>query len=131
MSGSNSEFSTAMDVVRAAADERISREELVSILLSWRYEPQYRTTGLADDWEFRDNSFEAVEYAFINGLIDENDYERIVRALDEDGPATKDSGGPRKPSACDSRLSSHVSEIDAEAIGDLLERLRVRGQPIL
>lgn len=99
MIGSNSEFSTAMDVVRAAADERISREELVRVLLSWRYEPQYRTIGLADDWEFRDNSFEVVEYAFINGLIDENDYERIVRALDEDGPATQDSGGPRKPSA--------------------------------
>lgn len=99
MSGSNSEFSTAMGVVRAAADERISREELVRILMSWRYEPHYRTSGLADDWEFRDNSFEVVEYAFMNDLIDENDYERIVQALHEDGPATKDSGGPRKPSA--------------------------------
>lgn len=99
MSGSNFEFSTAMDVVRAAADERILREELVRILMSWRYEPQYRTSGLADDWEIRDNSFEVVEYAFMNDLIDENDYERIVRALDEDGPATKDPGGPRKPLA--------------------------------
>lgn len=99
MSGSNFELSTAMDVVRAAEDERISREELVRILMSWRYEPQHRTSGLADDWEFRDNSFEVVEYAFMNDLIDENDYERIVRALDEDGPATQDSGGPRKPSA--------------------------------
>jgi len=70
-----------------------SREELVGFLLSWRYEPRYRTTGLADDWEFRDNSFEVVEYAFVNDFIDETDYERIVRALDEDDPATKDSGG--------------------------------------
>lgn len=99
MSGSNSEFWTAMDVVRAAADERISREELVRILLSWRYEPHYRTTGLADDWEFRDNSFEAVEYAFINDLIDESDYERIAQALDEVGPMTTDGVPPRSPSA--------------------------------
>ena len=88
-----------MDVVRAAADERISREELASFLLSWRYEPQHRTTGLADDWEFRDNSFEVVEYAFMNDLIGENDYERIVRALDEDGSGTKDAGVPRSLSA--------------------------------
>lgn len=99
MSGSESQFATAMDVVRAAADERISREELVRILSSWRYEPQYRTTGLADDWEFRDNSFDVVEYAFMNDFIDENDYERIVRALDEDGPAAKDSDGSSEPSA--------------------------------
>lgn len=84
-----------MDVVRAAADEQISRGDLVRILLSWRYEPQYRKIGLADDWEFRDNSFEVVEYAFTNDLINENDCERIVRALDEDGPAAKDSGVPR------------------------------------
>lgn len=99
MSGPNSEFSTAMDVVHAAADKRISREELVRILSSWHYEPQYRTAGLADDWEFRDNSFDVVEYAFMNDLIDENDYERIVRALDEEGPAAKDSGGLTETSA--------------------------------
>lgn len=99
MSGSNSECSTALDVVHAAVDERISREELVRILSSWRYEPQYRTTGLADDWEFRDNSFDVVEYAFMNDFIDENDYERIVRALDEDRPVSKDDARPKSSSA--------------------------------
>lgn len=91
----NPRFATAMDAVRAAAHGDVSRGELVRILLSWDYEPRYRTTGLADDWEFRDNSFEAVEYAFINDLIDEGDYERIVQTLAGDGSETKDAGGPR------------------------------------
>ncbi|MDQ1129939.1 hypothetical protein [Microbacterium sp. SORGH_AS_0888] len=99
MSESSSEFSTAMDVVRAAADERISREELVRILRCWRYEPKHRATGLSDDWEFRDNSFEVVEYAFMNDLIDENDYERIVRALDEDRPVSEDDATRKPPPA--------------------------------
>lgn len=84
MSGSESQFATAMDVVRAAARGGISREELVSTLRSWTYEPQYKTTGLADDWETRPNSFDAVQYAFILGLIDEDDYELISRRLDND-----------------------------------------------
>lgn len=99
MTGPGPEFATAMDVVRAVADQRISREELVRILLSWHYEPRYRTTGLADDWEFRDNSFEAVEYAFMNDLIDESDYERILGALDEDRPVSEDDATPKPPSA--------------------------------
>ncbi|KTR95674.1 hypothetical protein NS220_05220 [Microbacterium testaceum] len=84
MSGSESQFATAMDVVRAAARGDISREELVRTLRSWTYEPQYKTTGLADDWETRPNSFDAVEYAFIADLIDEHDYELIFRRLDND-----------------------------------------------
>lgn len=84
MTESESRFATAMDVVRAAARGSISREELVSTLRSWTYEPPYKTTGLADDWESRPNSFDAVEYAFILGLIDENDYELIFRRLDND-----------------------------------------------
>lgn len=84
MSESESRFATAMDVVRAAARGGISRDELVSTLRSWTYEPQYRTTGLADDWEARPNSFDAVEYAFIVGLIDERDYELILRRFDND-----------------------------------------------
>lgn len=83
MSGSESRFATAMDVVRAAARGGISREELVSTLRSWTYEPQYKTTGLADDWEARPNSFDAVEYAFTIGVIDEDDYEVISRRLDD------------------------------------------------
>lgn len=74
-----------MDVVRAAARGDMSREQLVSALRSWPYEPQYKTTGLADEWEERPNSFDAVEYAFIADLIDEEDYELILRRLDEDG----------------------------------------------
>ena len=84
MSGSESRFATAMDVVRASARGSISREELVTTLRSWTYEPQYKTTSLADDWETRPNSFDAVEYAFILGLIDEEDYELIFRQLDND-----------------------------------------------
>ncbi|MEV5041048.1 hypothetical protein [Microbacterium sp. LMI1x-1-1.1] len=97
--GYDPRFATAIDAVRAAARGDVSREELVRILLSWNYEPQYRTTGLADDWEFRDNSFEAVEYAFINDIIDEGDYDRIVRTLDGEGSETKGAGGPRSPLA--------------------------------
>ena len=84
VSGFEARFATAMDVVRAAARGAISREELVSTLGSWTYEPQYRTTGLADDWEARPNSFDAVEYAFIVGLIDEHEYELILRQLDNE-----------------------------------------------
>lgn len=73
-----------MDVVRAAARGSISREELVRTLCSWTYEPQYKTTGLADDWEARPNSFDAVKYAFIVGLINEQDYELILRQLGSD-----------------------------------------------
>lgn len=83
MSESESGFPTAMDIVRAAARGEISREELVKVLQSWKCGPQYRTTGLADDWEERPNSFDAVEYAFIADLIDEHDYELIVRRLDD------------------------------------------------
>ncbi len=71
-----------MDVVRAAASGILSREQLVRILGSWDYEPHYRTVGLADDWELRDNSFDAVVHAFTSALIDEKDYEFIIRRLD-------------------------------------------------
>ncbi|MDQ1176689.1 hypothetical protein [Microbacterium sp. SORGH_AS_0421] len=82
MSGSNSEFSTAMEVVRAAERGILSREQLVRILGSWDYEPQHRSIGLADDWELRDNSFDAVVHAFTSSLIDGGDYECIVGRLD-------------------------------------------------
>ena len=68
---------TAMDVVRSAERGEISRGQLVAILQSWHFEPTYRTGGLADDWETRPNSFEAVEHAFIIDLIDADDYRRI------------------------------------------------------
>lgn len=68
---------TAMDFAHSAERGEISRDQLVSILQSWDFEPMYRTRGLADDWESRPNSFEAAEYAFIFDLIDENDYQLI------------------------------------------------------
>lgn len=86
-----------MDVVRAAARGDISREELVRILLSWSYEPHYWTTGLSDDWEFRENSFEAVQYAFMRDIIDERDYERIIRILDGEEPKTERAAGQDSP----------------------------------
>jgi hypothetical protein len=73
---------TAMDVVRSAERGEISRDQLVAILQTWVFEPKHRTRGLADDWESRPNSFEAVEYAFTRELIDEDAYRRI---LERDG----------------------------------------------
>lgn len=79
MAESGSRFATAMDVVSAAAKGQISREELACRLCSWKYEPQYKTTGLADDWEERPNSFDAVEYAYVSGLIDDGAYVKIFQ----------------------------------------------------
>lgn len=84
MSGSESRFATATDVVRAAARGSISRE-LMSTPRSWTYQPHYKTTRLADDWEERSNSFDAAEHAFIADLIDVHDYELIIWLLDDDG----------------------------------------------
>lgn len=72
---------TAMDIVLRSQRGEISRSELVEALMGWQYEPKYKTTGLADDWEERPNSFDAVEYAFVADLIDEHDYELIFRRL--------------------------------------------------
>lgn len=68
---------TAMDIVRGAERGEISQDQLVTFLQSWDFEPKHRTRGLADDWESRPNSFEAVEYAFTIDLIDEDAYRRI------------------------------------------------------
>ena len=87
-----------MDVVRAAATGEISRQELVRQLRSWKSGARYETTGLADDWELRDNSFAAVEYAFVIELIDENDYEHIVRTLDGEGSEVGGAAGKSPPS---------------------------------
>ncbi|WP_194384367.1 hypothetical protein [Microbacterium luteum] len=72
---------TAMDVVRRAQRGEIGHDELVRVLLTWPYEPQYRTTGLADDWEFVDNSFDAVKHAYIAlDLLTDADYAAIASA---------------------------------------------------
>ncbi|MCC4908455.1 hypothetical protein [Microbacterium sp. cx-59] len=74
---------TAMDIVRRAQRGEISKAELVSALLDWEFEPSYRTRGLADDWETRTNSFDAVVHAYTIGLIDEETYGRITRRADD------------------------------------------------
>jgi hypothetical protein len=72
---------TAMDIVRRAERGEIDRDELVRVLKAWRYEPQYTTTGLDDDWRIVDNSFDAVEFAYMSlGLITDDDYAAIVEA---------------------------------------------------
>lgn len=76
---------TAMDIVQRAQRGEISRAELVGALLGWDFEPRYRTRGLADDWELRANSFDAVYHAYMTDLIDEQTYERIRERLDERG----------------------------------------------
>lgn len=78
------EAKTAMDVVRSAERGEISHDQLVSILGAWDFEPKFRTRGLADDWESRPNSFEAVEYAYMADLIDEAAYRRIGERLSHD-----------------------------------------------
>lgn len=72
---------TAMDVVMRA---EIDHDELVRVLKAWHYEPQYKTTGLADDWQIVENSFDAVEFAYMSlKLISADDYAAIVTGLDE------------------------------------------------
>jgi hypothetical protein len=71
---------TAMDVVRPAAEGEINHDELVRILKTWHYEPQYKITGLADDWEAVPNSFDAVDFAYISDLLTGEDYAAIVES---------------------------------------------------
>ncbi len=75
---------TAMDVVRSAERGEILQDQLISVLETWDFEPKHRTRGLADDWESRPNSFEAVEYAYLADLIDEDAYRRIGQRLARD-----------------------------------------------
>lgn len=79
---------TAMDIVTRAAGGEIDHDELVRILKTWHYEPQYKTTGLADDWETVPNSFDAVEFAYISlDLLTDEDYAAIVSvAVVKPGP---------------------------------------------
>lgn len=74
-----------MGVVARAHLGELSRDDLVEALLGWDFEPSYRTRGLADDWETRPNSFDAVVYAYAVGVIDEETYGRIAcRAEDRE-----------------------------------------------
>lgn len=70
-----------MDIVRRAQRGEIDHDELVRILKTWRYEPQYKTTGLEDDWQMVPNSFDAVEFAYMSlDLLTEEDYTAILLA---------------------------------------------------
>lgn len=72
---------TAMELVRRAQRGEIAHDRFVSLLKGWAYEPQYRTTSEADDWELVDNSFDAVEFAYMAlDLIDDDEYAEIVSA---------------------------------------------------
>lgn len=79
---------TAMDIVQRAQRGEMSADELVDALLRWEFEPRYRTRGLADDWELRPNSFDAIHHAYVTDLIDEQAYELIRHRLDEQRPRT-------------------------------------------
>ncbi len=73
---------TAMDIVRRASRGEIDHDELVQILKIWPYEPQYKTTGLGDDWQTVPNSFDAVEFAYISlDLLTDDDYAAIVEEI--------------------------------------------------
>lgn len=69
---------TAMELVRRAQCGEIDHDSFVVWLRKWPYEPQYRTTGLADDGQWKDNSFDAIEYAFFVGLLSKEEYEQIL-----------------------------------------------------
>lgn len=87
------EPTTAMDIVRQAQRGEISVDELIAALLEWEFEPSYKTTDLADDWELRDNSFEVVTYAFIIDFIDEEQYSRIFSYVEARGSGDGAAGG--------------------------------------
>lgn len=72
---------TAMELVRQAQRGEISHEEFVELLKHWKYDPQYKTQGEADDWEVVDNSFDAVYHAYVGlDLLSDEEYEEIERA---------------------------------------------------
>lgn len=75
---------TAMDIVRRAQRGEMSRAELADALIGWRYEAPCKTTGLADDWEVRPNSFNAVYHAFVSDPIDEGTYGLIAQRLNDE-----------------------------------------------
>lgn len=79
-----SEHPTAMDIVERARTGEMSQDELVATLSRWQFDPTYRTTGLTDDWEARPNSFDAVEYAYLTGVLDDDAYHYLFETLGRD-----------------------------------------------
>lgn len=76
---------TAMELVRRAQQGEISHDDLVEWLMVWPYEPQYKTEGLADTGEFRDNSYDSVEAAYFRDVITDEDLQKITQHLFDTG----------------------------------------------
>lgn len=75
---------TAMELVRRAHRGELSHEQLVAALETWPFQPQYRTKGESDDWEFVEDSLDAVVYAYIElDLLSEDEYNLIADGSDE------------------------------------------------
>lgn len=85
---------TAMDLVHAAQRGAIDHDTLVRLLEVWPFEPQYRTSGEADDWESVPNSFDAVEFAYVSEIITDADYDDIVDAQPDCASAERRSKRP-------------------------------------
>lgn len=75
---------TAMDLVRRAQRGELDHERLVAALMNWPFQPQYRTTGLADDWEFVEDSLDAVLFAFSLDMLSEEEFGAISRTGDDE-----------------------------------------------
>ncbi|MDR1512467.1 MAG: hypothetical protein LBS56_03135 [Propionibacteriaceae bacterium] len=76
---------TAMELVHLADWGVIDHDSFVEWLKKWPFEPQYRTTGLEDSGEFRDNSFDAADFAFFDHLISEDEMGQIIECAFERG----------------------------------------------
>lgn len=75
---------TAMDLVRRAQRGELDHEDLVAALMDWPFQPQYQTTGLADDWEFVEDSLDAVLFAFSLDMLSEEEFGAISRTEDDE-----------------------------------------------
>lgn len=55
----------------------------MAALKTWPFQPQYRTKGEADDWEFVEDSLDAVVHAYIElDLLSEDEYNLIADGSD-------------------------------------------------
>lgn len=73
--------SSPYEVAERYAAGQITRDQLVAELGSWDYVPQDRARGLDDDvLVYRQGSFDEVERAADDGLIDDEAYDAIIEA---------------------------------------------------
>ena len=80
--GSDRRQPTAMDLVRRAQRGELDHEPFVAALMNWPFQPQYRARGLTDDWEFVEDSLDAVQYALAIDMLSEAEYSEIVSRLE-------------------------------------------------